>query len=166
MSNCTCNCHQPRPITEAEAARYWAKVDIRGKDECWNWTAATNDRGYGRWGLSYQTNTGAHRWAYLLTYGELPEGMMVDHLCFNRLCSNPSHLRLATPAENSQNRQGATVLSKSGHRGVSWKKSAGLWVAKAGKDGKVYQAGYFKDLDEAVTAVKALRARLYGTEAA
>jgi len=81
-----------------EAERFWAKV--RKTDTCWIWTAANNGRkGYGVFypaaGKIY-----AHRWAYVDTYGEIPSGLVVDHLCCNVRCVNPDHLEAVTNREN------------------------------------------------------------------
>jgi hypothetical protein len=51
----------------------------------------------------------AHRVAYRLTVGEIPDGLTVDHLCRNRMCVNPDHMELVTLAENG--RRGATKTS-------------------------------------------------------
>lgn len=82
------------------AERFWAKVDTSG--ECWLWTAYCDPAGYGRFAMSRSTGTGyAHRIAYELTIGPIPEGLELDHLCRNRGCVRPSHLEPVTTKVNS-----------------------------------------------------------------
>lgn len=87
--------------------RFWSKVDkSRGNDACWNWTAKSGDSGYGsilvggRGGLF----PFAHRLAYQLTHGTIPDGLWVLHKCDNPSCCNPSHLFLGTHQENMRDR--------------------------------------------------------------
>ena len=82
-----------------EADRFWSKVDRTG--ECWLWLAARGRTGYGRFrqpkGHEY-----AHRVAYRLTFGPIPEGMVVRHICDNPPCCNPEHLLLGTQSDNNK----------------------------------------------------------------
>lgn len=79
--------------------RFEAKFQRRGDDECWPWTAAKHN-GYGKvyWNGSV---IGAHRVAYMLHVGPIPEGMQLDHVCRNPACVNPSHLEVVTARENT-----------------------------------------------------------------
>lgn len=77
--------------------RFWAKVAVG--DECWTWTASGNGQGYGKFYASGKP-VYAHRYAYELLVGRIPEGLSLDHLCRNPGCVNPDHLEPVTHAEN------------------------------------------------------------------
>lgn len=71
---------------------------------CWPWLAATDALGYGHLATG-GTQRHAHRMSYEAFVGPIPEDMTVDHLCFNRVCVNPDHLRLLTNVENAGNQR-------------------------------------------------------------
>ena len=79
--------------------RFWSKVLKQGSEECWEWLASKSKLGYGQIGFNGKV-TEAHRVAYLLTHGEIPEGLHVRHKCDNRACCNPSHLELGNHQDN------------------------------------------------------------------
>jgi hypothetical protein len=89
-----------RAQTDA-AVRFWAKVDKSG--DCWEWLAATSRGGYGLFKANRETTTAyAHRIAYELMVGTIPEGLTIDHLCRNRRCVNPAHLEAVTRGVNTR----------------------------------------------------------------
>lgn len=90
------------PRARDMATRFWEKVDRAGGPEaCWPWRSGTDRDGYGRFTVSRSLRgTGAHRMAYELCVGEIPDGMCVCHACDNPLCCNPSHLFIGTNADN------------------------------------------------------------------
>ena len=88
---------------ERVVAAFWERVDRRGDDECWLWTAYKMRYGHGRiqvWVEGGRFIEAAHRLSYRLHVGEIPEGMFLDHLCRTPACVNPSHLEPVTNAEN------------------------------------------------------------------
>jgi len=102
--------------------RYWAKV-IRG-DGCWEWNAFVNKNGYGQIGfrgaLVY-----AHRAAWTLANGPIPDGLFVCHKCDNRKCCNPEHMFLGTFEDNmndkvQKGRQARPIGEKSPTSKLTW----------------------------------------------
>lgn len=80
--------------------RFWAKV--QKTETCWLWTAAKNGPGYGQFGLGTREDglVFAHRFAYELVVGPIPEGLVIDHLCRTPACVRPDHLEPVTMREN------------------------------------------------------------------
>lgn len=98
---------------EEFAEVFWSYVDRT--DGCWLWTGKIDRRGYGK------TNRGrlAHRVAYELSVGPIPDGLQIDHVvargCTNHNCVNPAHLEPVTNAENMRRRSEAQTHCKHGH---------------------------------------------------
>ena len=85
------------------AERFWARVDRRGPDECWEWQGTRISGKYGRLARDGY-HVWAHRLAWELENGPIPDGLLVCHRCDNPPCCNPAHLFLGTYADNARDR--------------------------------------------------------------
>jgi len=77
--------------------RFWDKVLFT--IDCWEWIAGKDKDGYGIFKLNYKVLK-AYRYAYELYNGKIPEDLEIDHICENRKCVNPAHLKVVTHQEN------------------------------------------------------------------
>lgn len=89
------------PNTENAVFR---KIKVAAENACWLWLGRVNENGYGYFDLQGKA-VRAHRLVYQLKIGPLLSGLEVMHLCHNRLCCNPKHLRLGSHAENMKTRK-------------------------------------------------------------
>jgi len=100
--------------------RFRAKFIADEDTGCWNWTACKQPTGYGNMWNGQRVEQ-AHRIAYRLFCGPIPEGREIDHVCRKRGCVNPDHLRAVTHRENMRvsdtvmGRNAAKLFCKRGH---------------------------------------------------
>lgn len=84
--------------------RFLDKVSPEPNCGCWLWTAASDEAGYGHFGIARSTSAKAHRISYKLFVGEIPDGLIVCHKCDIPSCVNPDHLFLGTGKDNAFDR--------------------------------------------------------------
>jgi DNA-binding XRE family transcriptional regulator len=92
----SCGCLS-REMLKKRASRSWDQKlwsRLISSGECRNWSGSTNQGGYGTLGIGQGKSGLAHRKAWELVNGPIPDGMFVLHKCDNRLCCNVDHLFL------------------------------------------------------------------------
>lgn len=109
-------------IVGDDHSRFWSYVERGADHECWQWTGTLTHENYGVMGVG-RGQAKAHRYAYELLVGPIPEGLTLDHLCHthdltcvagnscpHRSCVNPAHLEPVDSGENV--RRGNEVRSR------------------------------------------------------
>lgn len=87
---------------EYYASRFWSKVEKHEANECWLWTGGARiATGYGRF-YAFGEQILAHRFAWELAHGQVPDGLFVLHRCDNPPCVNVDHLWLGTKGDNNR----------------------------------------------------------------
>ena len=97
-------------LTAKQQARFWSYVDKSGPNGCWVWMRSRHGFGYGFFGVNRRTRR-AHRIAWELLRGPIPDGLTLDHLCRNPPCVNPDHLEVVTMRENTLRGESVTAIN-------------------------------------------------------
>lgn len=168
-SNSFCSTHARQvrrgdPLSEIEdRSLFDAPIETRmaaytdKADGCWEWRGQL-ERGYGILSVDGKKQY-AHRLAYELSFGPIPDGLHIDHKCRNGSCVRPDHLHAVTVFENAQNKT-IQVNNSTGFRGVSKqvKRSGKIkYVVEVSAKGVKYRGGSFDTAEEANVAAVALR---------
>lgn len=150
---------RPKGDDQKDAARWNARY--AGK-EC----GTVDDKGYRRIFLRFFVGKifkiRAHRLAWLIVHGKLPDGE-IDHINQDKLDNRIANLRDVTKGINQRNRT-RNGSNTSGIAGVTWHKQRGKWCAQASVSGKHHHIGLFEDIACAETAVRKFRAERGFTE--
>lgn len=147
----------PRIIGDDEA-RFDAHVVKT--DKCWTWSAGLSDQGYGCFSLAGR-HVYAHRYSFERANGKIAPGKSIDHICHNRACVRPDHLREVVQKQNAENLRGANRASRSGIRGVWYVASRDRFAVQVKHFGRRYSGGYHRTREDAERAAIRLRNELF-----
>ena len=115
--------------------------------ECIKWHKSLNERGYGQIWVNGK-HWKAHRLAWAALYGEIPEGMVIDHTCHNaaaakgecdggvcehRACINIDHLELVSQGENVRRGLHGVDTKQTCPKGHSYRDARNVLVRKNGQ---------------------------------
>lgn len=144
-----------KALTPSEALA----VNTAWDQGCLIWTGHRNDSGYGLLTAGGR-QVRAHRWVFESTYGPIPDGMVIDHQCWNPACVNIDHLRIASNAENTRSLKGPSAGKKIKVRNV-YQNGSGFMV-RIMKDGKGNYFGTYPTIEQAAKVANDKRAELFG----
>lgn len=157
-------------LTQIEIAKFWmtVKIDYSSKiirtskkqfGHCWVWQGSFSRSGYGIF-FSHQNAYRAHRVAFIITHGPIPEDKLICHTCDNPSCVNPEHLWIGSSQENTHDmiKKGRLCRNRSNHKdsiskypGVSFRKEkkTNPWRARLMRNYKTIWCKEFATEEEA-----------------
>jgi len=129
--------------------------------DCLVWKGHLNQKGYPRMNIGGNKLALVYRYVWERSNGAIPDGVEIDHICFNRACIELAHLRLADRVSNTRHRSGAQPNSISGVRNVH--KRGNMWIVRLKSKGKHYEFGSFATIEDAAEVAKEARRSMFGT---
>lgn len=111
-------------------AHFWGRVAVTDDGACWIWTGNRNGK-YGKY-----RGIRAHRLAYELVNGEIPESLLIRHTCDNPLCCNPRHLLPGTSQDNTNDAIERNRFAKGERHGNTKLTAAQVDEIRRNPDGK------------------------------
>lgn len=102
-----------REIPVFDHLKFLSRIKIDKETECWEWKSSLMSTGYGSFSIN-DKNYLAHRMSYSLFHGEIEKGLVIDHICRNRSCVNPMHLRQVTMRTNAL--ENSLSISSTNHK--------------------------------------------------
>jgi hypothetical protein len=137
--------------------RVWTRIIGDLATHCWVWTAAKSSRGYGEIKLG-GVQSSPYRVVYEWLVGTIPYGLVLDHLCQNRLCVNPAHMEPVTPGENTlrgQSPQALNRLKTHCPQGHPYDEANTIYLPdSAGRRCRICRDGYYAEHREHLRALK------------
>lgn len=137
---------------------YNALTEWRGS--CLIWVGPKLPNGYGKMSAK-GVRKYAHRYAWERVNGTIPEGLVVNHTCWNTRCVNVEHLEAVTVSENNSYMSGAQINNKTSKvRNVEKKRDK--WQVRVQKNGKRYNFGVYDTIEEAAAVAEQARKEVFG----
>ena len=138
---------------------YWENVDVKGKDECWEWQGSKTTAGYGSiyW---YGKLKYAHRLSLEFIGQVIPDRYHACHKCDNPSCVNPNHLFVGSPRDNMQDKvsKGRHTFGEK-HPNAKLTNSEVLEIRDMAEDG-VFFSDIAKTFDVSESHISTIVARL------
>lgn len=99
-------------LSPEQLDKFWYRVEVHQPSGCWQWRGTIERWGYGQFSLGKKAGKfRAHRVAYSVLIGPVPDGMQLDHLCRNNGCVNPDHLQVTTGRINTLRGYGTSGMN-------------------------------------------------------